>query len=186
MKIYSLDILLSWFGTGLLFHVLVSWPTYTFLRRQVRRSGIAISLRIFHSFFDRHKDFSIVNKTEVYVFLESFCFVYDPTDASNLMSDSPAFSKYSLNIWKFSVQILLKPVLKDFEHDLAKMWNECNCAVVWMFFGIALLWDWNETDLFQYCGHCWVFQICCITECSTLTASYLRFEIAQLEFHHIH
>ena len=47
-----------------------------------------------------------------------------------------------------------------FEHYFASMWNECNCVVVWTFFGIALLWDWNENWLFQSCGHCWVFQIC--------------------------
>ena len=45
---------------------------------------------------------------------------------------------------KFSVLILLKPGLEDFEHYLASMWNECNCTVVWRFFGIALLWNWNE------------------------------------------
>ena len=49
--------------------------------------------------------------------------------------------KPSLYTWKFSVHILLKPSLKDFEHNLASMWNECNCVVVWTFFGIALLWD---------------------------------------------
>ena len=53
-------------------------------------------------------------------------------------------SKSSLYIWKFSVHILLKPSLKDFEYYLASMWNEHSCAVVWTFFGIALLWDWNE------------------------------------------
>ena len=62
----------------------------------------------------------------------------------NLISDSSAFSKSSLYIWKFSVHVLLKPVLKDFEHYLAGVWNECNCAVVWVFFGVAFLWDWNE------------------------------------------
>ena len=49
----------------------------------------------------------------------------------------------------FPVHELLKPSLKDFEHYLARMWNECNCAVVWTFFGIAFLWDWNEDWLFR-------------------------------------
>ena len=49
------------------------------------------------------------------------------------------------------------------------MWDECNCVVVWTFFGIAFLRDWNE-NCFQSCGHCWVFQICWLTECSTFTA----------------
>ena len=59
-------------------------------------------------------------------------------------SSSGSFSKSSLNFWKFTVHILLKPSLRNFEHYLASMWNECNCTVVWTFFGIARLWDWNE------------------------------------------
>jgi len=91
-----------------------------------------------------------------------------------IWSGSSAFSKSSLNIWEFMVHILLKPGLENFEHYFASMWDECNCAVVWTFFGIAFLWDWNETDLFQSCGHCWVFQICWHIECSTFTASSFR------------
>ena len=53
-------------------------------------------------------------------------------------------------------------------------WTELNCAVVWAFVAIAFLWDWNETDLFQPCGHCWVFQICWHIECNTFTASSFR------------
>ena len=73
---------------------------------------------------------------------------YDPTDVGNLITGSSAFSKSSLNIWKFSVHVLLKPSLENFEHYFASMWNECNCAIVWTFFGIAFLWDWNENWLF--------------------------------------
>ena len=62
----------------------------------------------------------------------------------NLISGSSAFSKTSLNIWKFTVHVLLKPGLENFEHYFASVWDECNCAVVWTFFGIAFLWDWNE------------------------------------------
>ena len=61
-----------------------------------------------------------------------------------MISGSSAFSKSSLYIWKFSVHVLLKCNLKGFEHYFASMWNECNCAVVWAFFGIVFLWDWNE------------------------------------------
>ena len=50
------------------------------------------------------------------------------------------------------------------------MWNECNCVVVWTFFGVSLLWNWNKNGLFQSCGHCWVFQICWHIEYSVLTA----------------
>ena len=54
------------------------------------------------------------------------------------------FLKSSLNIWKFSVRVLLKPNLENFEHYFARVWNECICVVVWRFFGIDLLWHWNE------------------------------------------
>ena len=62
------------------------------------------------------KDFSVVNEAEVEVFLEFSCFFCDPVDVDNLISDSSAFSKTSLNIWKFMVHILLKPDLENFEH----------------------------------------------------------------------
>ena len=77
-------------------------------------------------------------------FLEFSCFFYDQTDVGNLISGSSAFSKSSLNIWKFTVHVLLKPGLENFEHYFASMWDECNCVVVWAFFGIAFLRDWNE------------------------------------------
>ena len=128
------------------------------------------------------KGFGIVNKAEVDVFWKLSCSFYDPTDAGNFISGSSAFSKSSLNICKFSIHVLLKPGLENFEHYFASVWDECNCAVVWILFRIAFLWDWNETDLFQSCGHCWLFQICWHIECSTFTV----LEIAQLECHHIH
>ena len=90
------------------------------------------------------KGFGIVNKTELDVSLELSCFFHDPTVVGNLISGSSAFSKTSLNIWKFTVHVLLKPGLENLEHYFTSVWNECNCAVVWAFFGIAFLWDWNE------------------------------------------
>ena len=57
-------------------------------------------------------------------------FFYDPVDAGNLISGSSAYSKSSLYIWRFSIHLLLKPTLKDFEHYLASKWNECNGIVV--------------------------------------------------------
>ena len=78
------------------------------------------------------------------MFFWNSCFFHDPTDVGNLISGSSAFSKSSLNIWKFTLPILLKPGLENFEHYFASMWDECNCAVVWAVFGIAFLWDWNE------------------------------------------
>ena len=76
------------------------------------------------------KGFGVVNKAEADVFLEISCFFYDPVDVGNLISGSFAFSKFSLNIWKFLVHVLLKPSLKDFEHYLSSMKNECSCVVV--------------------------------------------------------
>ena len=70
--------------------------------------------------------------------MELSCIFYDPTDVGYLISGSSAFSKSSLNIWNVLVYVLLKPSLKDFEHNLASMWNERNWAVVWTFFGTAL------------------------------------------------
>ena len=95
------------------------------------------------------KGFSIASEAEVDVFLEFSCFFYDPMNVGNLISDSSAFSKSSLYIWKFLVHVLLWPSLKNFEHYFASMWNECNCMMIWTFFGIALLQDWNENWLFS-------------------------------------
>ena len=67
------------------------------------------------------KDFGIVDKAEIDVFLELSCFFYDPEDVGNLISDYSAFSKSSLNIWKFTVHVLLKPGLENFEHYSASM-----------------------------------------------------------------
>ena len=121
--------------------------------------------------------FGIISKAEVDVFLEFSWFFCDPADVGNLISGSSAFCKSSLNIWKFMVHELLKPGLENFEHYFASMWGECNCTIIWTFFGIALLWDWNENRLFQSCAHCCIFRICWHIECSTFTAPLLGFEI---------
>ena len=107
-------------------------------------------LKNFLQFIGIHtvKGFGIVNKAEMDFFLELSCFFDDPMDVGNLISGSSAFSKASLNIWKFMVHILLKPGLEHFEHYFASVWDECNCAVVWTFFGIAFLRDWNENGPF--------------------------------------
>ena len=106
-------------------------------------------------------------------FLEFSCLLNDPVDVGNLICGFSAFSKSSLNIWKLTVHGLLKPSLENFEYYFASVWDECNCAVehslAFPFFEI-----WMKSDLFQSCGHCWVFQICWHFECSTFTASSFR------------
>ena len=120
------------------------------------------------------KGFGIVNKAEIDVFLELYCFFYDPVNVGNLISGSSAFSKSSLNVWSsrfryywslawriLSITLLaceMSAIVQQFEHSLALP-----------FFGIGM-----KTDLFQSCGHCWVFQICWHIQCSTLTASSFR------------
>ena len=104
------------------------------------------------------------------VFLELSYFFYHPADVGNLISGSSAFSKTSLNIRKFTVHILLKPGLENFEHYFISMWDECNCAVVWAFFGIAFLWDWNENWPFPVLWLLMSFPKLVAIECSTFTA----------------
>ena len=99
-------------------------------------------------------------KQKYMFFWNSLVFFYDPTDVGNMISGSSALSKSSLYIWKFLVHLLLKPYLVDLEHYLAKTRNECNCTVVWTFFGITFLWDWNEN---------WNFS------CSVATAEFSKF-----------
>ena len=167
--IYSLDILLSQFEPV---HCSMSGSNRCFLTcMQVSQEAGKVVwyshlLKYFPQFMVVHpvKGLGIANKAEIDVFLELSCFFNDPADVGNLITGSSAFSKTSLNIWKFMVHVLLKPDLENFEHYFTSMWNECNCAVVWAFFGIAFLWDWNENwpfpvlwplltfpDLLAYC-----------------------------------
>ena len=114
------------------------------------------------------KGFGIVNKAEVDVFLELSCFFDDPTDVGNLISGSSAFSKSSLNIWNFMVHILLKLGLQNFEHYFTIVWDECSCVVVWTFFGIAFLWDWNENWSFPVLWPLLSFPNLLDIDCSTI------------------
>ena len=84
--------------------------------------------------------YSVVNKAKVDVFLETSCFFYDSTDVGNLISGSSAFSKSSLNIWKFTVHILLKPGLENFEHYFARVWVQL-CS------SLNILWHWLSLRL---------------------------------------
>ena len=110
------------------------------------------------------KGFGVISKAEGDVLLELSCFFYDPTDVGNLISGSSAFSKTSLNIWKFIVHVLLKPGWIILSITLLA----CEMSAL-PFFEIGM-----KTDLFQSCGHCCIFQICWHMECSTFTASSFR------------
>ena len=133
------------------------------------------------------KGFGIVNEAEIDVFLELSCFFDDPADVGNLISSSSAFSKSSLSIRTFTIHILLKPGLENFEHYFTSMWDECNCAVVWAFFGIAFFWglEWKLTfsspvaiaEFSKFAG---------ILSAALSQHHLSGFEIAQLEFHHLH
>ena len=134
-----------------------SLPAYRFLKRQV--VWYSHLFQNFPQFIVIHtvKGFGIVNKAEIGVFLELSCFFNDPVDVDNLISVFSAFAKTSLNIWKFklhycwslawrilSITLLaceMSAIVRYFEHSLALP-----------FFGIGM-----KTDLFQSCGHCWVF-----------------------------
>ena len=85
---------------------------------------------------------------------------FEPMDVGNLISGSSAFSKSSLNIWNFSVHIILKPSLKDFEHYLATMWTNAIVQSFEHFLALPFFGTGMKSDLFQSCGHWWVFQIC--------------------------
>ena len=106
--------------------------------------------------------------------MELSCFFDDPVDVDNLISGSSAFSKSSFNIWNCTVHILLKSCLENFEHYFASMWDECNYVVVWTFFGIAFLWDWNENWPSSVLWPLLISPIFWHIECSILTASSFR------------
>ena len=174
MTICSLDVLLSQFGSSSLFQSGSNHCFSTCTQISQEAGQVVWYSRLLSNFsqfvlIHTVKGFSVVNETEVYVFLEFSGFFGDPTNVSNLISGSSAFSKSSLNIWKFSVHILLKPHLENFEHYFPSEWDEYNCVLVWIFFGIEM-----KTDFFQPCSHCWVFQICWNIECRTFTASSFR------------
>ena len=147
------------------------------------------------------KGFGIVNKIEIDVFLELFCFFSDPANIGNLISGSSAFCKTSLNIWKFTVHILLKPGFKNFEHYFTSV-----CSIQ---FSHSVVSDSLHVSWVQLCGslsilwHClslrlkWKLTFSspvataefskCTDILSTALSQHhlLGFEIAQLEFHHL-
>ena len=133
------------------------------------------------------KGFGIVNKAEIDVSLELSHFFDDPTDVGSLSSGASGFFKSSLNIWKFSVHVLLKPDLENFEHYFTSMWDEYSGAgslrILWHCLSLGLEWKLTfsspvaTTEFSKFAG---------ILN-AALSQHYLSgFEIAQLEFHHLH
>ena len=121
MTIYNLDVLLFLFGTSLFFHVQFNCCFLTCIEVSQEAGQVVWYSHLFQNFpqfIVTHtvKGFGIVNNAEIDVFLEFSCFSDDPADVGNLISGSSDFSKTSLNIWKFTVHVLLKPGLENFKH----------------------------------------------------------------------
>ena len=150
-----------------------SWPSYKFLRRQVRWSHISISLRISHSLLWSTQRLWHSQWAEVDVFLEFSCFFYDPTDVGNFdlwflwdlnsawTSGSSQFTYCRSLAWRILSITFLACEMS------AIVW-------VWTFFALPFFGIGMKTDLFHSYGHCWVFQICWHIECSTFTAPSFR------------
>ena len=156
MTIYSLDVLLFLFGTSLLFHVQFYCCLLTWIQVSQEAGQVVWYAHLFPNFpqfivIYTVKGFGTVNTAEIDVFLELSFFLWS-IGCWHMISCSFAFSKTSLNIWKSTVHVLLKPGLENFKHYFTGVWNECNCVVVWAFFGIAFLWDWHEN---------WPFPVLC-------------------------
>ena len=90
------------------------------------------------------RGFSVVNETEVDVYLKFSCFLCNPVNVRDLTTSSSSFSKPTWDIWKFLACIMQKPSMHDFKHDLTSMGDEYNCLMVSTFFGTTLLGNWDE------------------------------------------
>ena len=145
MTIYSLDILLSHFLTSLLFCIWF-WCFLTCIQISQEAGKLVWCSHLLQNFlvsYDPRRGFSVVSE-EVETFPEYSFFFYDPMGVGNLISGSSAFSKSSLNIWKFMVHILFKSGLETFKHYFTSVWDECSCGVVWAFLGMACFGDCNK------------------------------------------
>ena len=133
------------------------------------------------------KGCGVVNKAEVDVFLELSCFFDDPADVGNLISGSSAFSKSSLNVWKFTVHVLLKPGLENFWALLywRVRWVQLcgSLNILWDCLSLGLEWKWTfsspvaTAEFSKFAG---------ILSAALSQHHLSGFEIAQLEFHHLH
>ena len=118
MTIYSLDVLFSYLEPVCCSLSSSNCYFLTCIQISQEADQVVWYFHLFQNFpvyCDSHKGFGIVNQAEIDVFLELSCFFHDPADVGNLISGSSAFSKTSLNIWKFTVHVLLKPGLENFE-----------------------------------------------------------------------
>ena len=137
---------------------------------------------VWYSHLHTAKGFGIVNKAEIDVFLELSCFFGDPADVGNLISVSSAFSKTILNIWKFTVHILLKPGLENFKHYFTSVWDEHNCRVAWAFLwhflSLGLEWEMTFSSPVATAGFS---KFADILGATLSQHHFSGFEIAQLE-----
>ena len=120
------------------------WLASRFLKRQVRRSGISISLWIVHSLLWSTQSkiwYSQQSRSRYLFFGILLLFIWSSRVGNLILVPLPFLNK--LEYLEVLVHILLKPSLENFEYYFSSMWDECNCTVVWIFFGIAFLWDWN-------------------------------------------
>ena len=133
-----------------------------------------ISFRIFHSLLWSHiQNFRVVNEAKVDAFLELLYIFDDPADVGGLISGSSDFSKSNLNIWNFTLHLLLKTFLENFEHYFAGMWDKSSSAVVEHSLALPFLVI-RMKGFVQSCGHCWVIKICYYIGCRIFTESSFR------------
>ena len=130
------------------------------------------------------QSFGAINKAEVYIFLEFSCFFDDPADVGNLIFGSSSFSKSSLNNWSFMFHELLKPDLDNFQHYFASMLQLCgSLSILWHCLSLGLEWKLTfsspaaTAEFSKFAG---------IVSAALSQHHLLGFEIAQLEFHHLH
>ena len=140
------------------------------------------------------KGFGIVNKAEIDVFLELSCFFHDAIQRMLaiwypvlLPFLKPAWTSRSSQFMYCWIFHIFFNCLENFEHYFTRLWDECNCAVVWAFFDIAFLWDWNENWPFPVLWPVLSFPNLLAYWVLALSQHHLSgFEIAKLEFHHLH